>query len=191
MSAGAGLPTMATISDTILTARKAPHAFQPIVFTRTSTATVGSSGVISSTRETAVTDANGLFSITLATGIYLPKWRIQGVWNPPADANGREFSITVPDGNGTFSFEDLADDGGAIYPDLKVKWFNTVDTMLAEPADNWTNGRVRDTYGTGVISGWELVPKGSTPAEGLAEDGDGKRETTDGLAFAVRIWTAG
>lgn len=183
MSAGAGLHTMATISDTILTARKAPHAYQPITFTRTSAAVAGSTGVLSGSREVVTTDSAGAFSLVLATGTYDVNWRIQGFWN--------RLQITVPTGDGTFSFEDLADDGGTVYPDLKVQWFNTVDTMLVESSDNWTNGRVRDTYGTGTISGWELIPKGSTPATGLAENGDSIRETVDGLAFAVRAWTAG
>jgi len=174
---------MATIADTILTSRQAPHAYQPIVFTRTSGASAVSSGVYSGSKETVTTGSDGAFSITLATGTYDVNWRVQGQWN--------RLQITVPVGDGTFAFDDLADDGGTVYPDLKVQWFSTVDDMLVEPSDIWTNGRVRNTYGTNAISGWELVPKGSDPAEGLADNGDSIRETTDGLAFAIRVWTAG
>lgn len=183
MSAGAGLPTMATISDTILTTRKAPHAYQPITFTRTSAAVAVSTGVLSGSREVVTTDSAGAFSLVLATGTYDVNWRVQGFWN--------RLSITVPTGDGSYSFEDLADDGGTVYPELKVTWFSTVEAMLAEPADEWSNGRVRDTYSTGKISGWELVPKDSTPATGLSDNEDSIRETEDGLAYAVRAWVAG
>lgn len=183
MSAGAGLNTMATIADTILTSRQAAHAWQPIAFTRTSAATPVVAGVYSGSREMVTTDAAGDFSIVLSTGTYDVNWRVQGHWN--------RLQITVPTGDGTYSFEDLADDGGTVYPDLQVQWFTTVDDMLAEDAATWTNGRVRDTYGSGTISGWEFVPKESTPAVGLADNGDSIRETTDGLGYAVRAWIAG
>lgn len=137
--------------------------------------------VRSRTRVSATTESDGDFTVSLAGGAWRARWFVGALLS--------EVIITVPVAGGPYSFGNLMFYRAPETAQADT-WFDTVDAMVQTASSGWTRGMVRDTYGTGRITGWMLILKSSPEATGITAGDDSVLETSDGLGFAVRTWSA-
>lgn len=175
---------MPTITGTILDGGGAALASHSISFTRLDGAGWSGSSVLSVDTVTTTTNGSGVFSRALTGGTWQMRWYTN-------EGLASDLTLGIPATGGPYDLEDVVVDPQVAHATAGIVWFADLDALLDASANTWRQARTLNVFpGDGIISGWDRVLKTDAAAASLDDNGDSIRETTDGLAYAVRTLLA-